>query len=126
MKEDYAMRKILVTVMLSVFPFVCFAQEPSAQSSASNSTVPVQVQTKTFIGKVDLISDWNARTKSKIVVRDDKGIDSTIMVTADTTIIGRDGNPTTLAWTKDNKVAIEYTVDQESVKTAKSIKVLAD
>ncbi|MDD5584818.1 MAG: hypothetical protein PHV55_07170 [Candidatus Omnitrophica bacterium] len=117
------MKKLTLTVLLLIFPFVCFAEEP-VPANTSNSTVTERIEN--FTGKVDSVSDWSTTTKSKIVVRDDKGLHSTFVVAADTEIIGKDGDPTTLDWAKGNKVAIRYTVNRESVKTAKSIKVLTD
>jgi hypothetical protein len=119
-------RILFLSVVISFVGFLCFAQEASAPSITSNSTASVPFKTGTFIGKVDSVSSWNEREKPRIVVRDDKGIQSTFMVEADTVIIGTDGNPTTLNWIEGNKVAIEYTENQESIKTAKSIKVLTE
>ena len=62
----------------------------------------------------------------QITVRDDNGAGTTFTVANDTTIIGKDGNPTTLTWIgKDDKVNIEYITNQDGTKTAKSIKVAA-
>lgn len=119
-------RALFLSLAIAFVSSLCFAQEASAPSSTSNSTASFQIKTETFIGKVDSVSNWNTGRKPKIVVRDNNGKESAFIVTADTVIIGKDGDSTTLDWTKDNKVAIEYIVNQENIKTAKSIKVLTD
>jgi len=119
-------RALFLSLAIAFVSSLCFAQETPAPSGASNSTASARVKTETFIGRVDWVSRGNAGTKSKILVRDDKGKASVFIVTADTAIFANDGNPTTLDWTEHNKVAIEYTVNQEGIKTVKSIKVLTD
>ncbi|MBU2103061.1 MAG: hypothetical protein KKF80_06660 [Candidatus Omnitrophica bacterium] len=117
----------LILLLLVIFSGrISYARSTLSPSSISNNTISALTETKPFVGKVDVVSDWNARVKTKIVVRGAGGQASTFIVTPETLIIGKDGNPTTLAWTKDNSVAIEYTVNRESAKTAHSIKVLSD
>jgi hypothetical protein len=94
-----------------------------------STTSPAPAGTTTFTGKVDSVSNGSgiSGANPQITVKDDQGLKTTFMVTSDATIIGKDGNATTLDWiSKDDKVAIEYTTVQDSTKTAKSIKVSAD
>jgi hypothetical protein len=122
------MKKMLfVLIAVAFVSSLCFAQEVSAPSNIGNTTASVRAKTETFIGEVIIVSNGNAETNSKIVVKDDNGKTSTFRVTTDTAIIGKNGNPTTLDWTMHNKVAIEYTVNHEKgTRTVKSVKVLKD
>jgi hypothetical protein len=99
----------------------------SAQTTGS-ATTSASAGTMTFTGKVDLVSGGNGMSgvNPQITVKDDSGTGTTFTVASDATIIGKDGNATTLNWiNKDDKVAIEYTTAQDGTKTAKSIKVSA-
>jgi hypothetical protein len=122
------MKKMLFALIAVVFvSSLCFAQEVSAPSRVSNTTASVKVKIETFIGDVILVSIGNAGTNSKILVRDDNGKVLTFRVTAYADIIDKNGNPTTLDWTENKKVAIKYTVnDENGTRMVRSIKVLPD
>ena len=126
--REKKMEKMSFALIAVVFvSSLCFAQEVSAPSGVSNTTTSVRDKTETFIGEVIMVSDQNVETNSKIIVKDDNGKASTFRVAADTVIINKDGNPTTLNWLEHNKVAIEYTVNYgKGTRMVKSIKVLPD
>jgi hypothetical protein len=54
-------------------------------------------------------------------------LETTFAIASDTTVVDKDGNPTTVTWISNgDNVSMEYTVDANgSKKTAKSIKMLA-
>lgn len=94
--------------------------------ASTGTTAPASVGTTTFTGKVNFVSSGSgiSGAKPQITVQDDKGQVMTFVVPSDTTIIGKDGNPTTFNWIgRDDKVSIEYITAQDGTETAKSIKV---
>ncbi len=100
------------------------AVTPVQATSSTISSTPVG--TDTFTGKVGLVSNGNSMSgqNPQITVKDDSGKEMIFTVASDATIIGKDGNTTSLNWiSKDDKVAIDYTTAQDGTKTAKAIKV---
>ncbi len=88
-----------------------------------SATPSAPAGTTTFSGKVDMVSSG---ANPQIIVKDDSGVGTTFTVASDATIIGKDGNPTTLNWvSKDDKASIDYITNQDSSKTAKTIRVSA-
>lgn len=144
------MKKIIFALFTVAFvTSICFAEEASVPSSTDNSANPTQVSsatvvptqlsgtttsptpagTTTFTGKVDSVSSGSSMTSPnpQIIVKDDQGLGTAFMVASDATIIGKNGDSTTLDWmSKGDKVSIEYITNQDGTKTAKSIKVSAD
>lgn len=121
------MEKVLFVLFAVAFiASMCFAEEVS--DSFFSKTV-ASAGTTTFTGKVYSVLTGNSisKVKPQITVKDDNEEKATFMVASDATIIGKDGNSTTLNWIgKNDKVSIEYIADQDGVKTAKSIKVSAN
>jgi hypothetical protein len=104
------------------------AQVSSAAVVSTSTTILSPVGTTNFTGKVDSVLSGSgiSGTNPQIIVKDDKGHRKTFMVSSDATIIGKDGNTTTLTWVdKDDNVSIEYVTDKDG-STAKSIKVSSD
>ena len=111
----------------------------AAPAQASNATAvstqlidstvsPALDETTNFTGKVYSVLSGSGitGTNPQITVKDDKGQKKTLMVPSNATIIGKDGNPTTLTWIdKDDNVSITYITDKEGA-TAQSIKVSSD
>lgn len=115
------MKKMLLALFtLALVTSICFAGEASSTSAAASA------KTVTFTGKLVFVSggDGASGINQKITASDKKGMRTSFIVASDATIIGKDGNPAALNWiSKDDKIAIEYTVAPDGTQTAKSIKV---
>jgi len=79
------------------------------------------------IGIIDAVSKGSGGLTSQITVRNKAGIQSVVWISPDTKIIGKDGNPTTLSWVRENKASIEYIMPPKGgTRTATLITVLSD
>ncbi len=130
-------RSFLALFAVAIVASVCFAEEASSPTATpsnavvsallSGNTAPLaSVGTTTLTGKIASVTGGSgiSGVKPQISVEDDKGQRTTFIVASDATIIGRDGNPTTLNWIGDgDKVSIDYITNQDGTKTAKSIKL---
>lgn len=93
------------------------AQPPDTGSRASRTSASA------FAGKVDSVSSDPVR---QIAATGDNGEKAVFIIANDATIIGKDGNSTSLDWIDSgDKVNIEYITNSDDTKTAKSIKVSA-
>jgi len=104
---------------------VCFAEE-TAVSSGTSSALPWG--TMTFTGTITKVSSGTImkRTNLEIVVKDSTGEESTFILADNAVVAGKDGSKVSANWLSDNdKVSIEYTMDSDGVKTAKSVKLLS-
>ncbi|MEI8349904.1 MAG: hypothetical protein WCI77_07100 [Candidatus Omnitrophota bacterium] len=103
------MQKIFLVMCFFVFVGgVCFAKQSTTCKTASPAAA-----SKTFTGKVTLISLGDAKkaATSDIAVVNDKGQEMSFAVKKGTPVFGKDGKSITLAAVvKGNKVIIKYTV----------------
>lgn len=116
--------------IFSLFGFLfisslCFAQMPQAPAKQA-AQAPAEI--KNFMGKIDSVSLGDAMNgnKPEIVVINDNGQKISFRVKAGTPITAKDGKA--LAFSdlkKDNKVAVEYTVNNAGTYKAQSI-ILAE
>lgn len=90
-------------------------------------TAAVSAETKTLTGKVDSVSvaDPMKGTKSEIVVVDDAGKKSNVLVKSTTTIYDESWHAVTLdKISKEAKVKVRYTTSKEGVEEALSISLM--
>jgi hypothetical protein len=124
------MKSLLWALCAVVFVIsVSFSDDSSTtpiRPSGSASVLPVN--DTTFTGKIRSVSNGDSADGAcpQINVKDDGGLETIFVVASDATIIGKDGNPTTLNWlSNDDKVKIIYSFNPNGTKKATSIKVLA-
>lgn len=103
------MQKIfIVTCVFVLIGTVCFAKQSSTCKASSAA-----VESKTFTGKVTLVSlgDVKKAAASDIALVNDKGQEMSFTIKKGTPVFGKDGKPITLAAiTKGNKVTVKYAV----------------
>lgn len=102
-------KKILALLVFVAISSWCFAQQPAAPAG------------KAISGKVESISMVNSATgtKSEIVVVDEKGTKSTILLKSTTTVYDTGGKGITLdKVVKGMKVQVRYLVTKEGVNEA--------
>lgn len=101
------MKKVLLAVCAFLFvSSLCFAQASSTQPAQTSQATD---ETKSVTGKVESISlgDTAKKTKSQIVVVDDKGQKMTFAVNNNIATYDKNGKATTLSTiAQGNKVAI--------------------
>jgi len=109
------MRKIFFALLAITFvSSLCFAEEVSAPAG-----------TETVTGRIDSVSTTGE--KPQMTVRGEDGALTVFLIAPDATIIGKDGNVTTLTWIKGNKASMAYTSSPNgAIRTVRSIKVLPD
>ena len=116
------MKKILFALIAVAFvSSLCFAQQASVPETKTVSSPAV---IKTFTGKVELVklADPVKKTKSEIIVVDDKGQSLSKVVSSSTAIYDKAGQQISLdKIMKGDKVTIEYS---SNGKKAKSIKLV--
>ena len=119
------MKKILFTLLAITFvSSLCFAGQKVVSPVKTTST---SAEVKTFTGNVESIAlgDAAKKTKSEIVLTEEKGQKLSLVVKAGTVILDKDGKATTLSKiAKGDKVTAEYTTGKTGTNKAKSIKVV--
>ena len=106
----------LALLVLILGSNLCLAQQAQAPTT-----------TKVITGKVESVTlaDPGKGTKSEIVLVDDSGNKTTVLVKSTTTIYNTDLKATTLEnIKKDNKVKVKYLTTKEGVNEATSINLL--
>lgn len=125
------MNKLFFALLFIAFVgSLCFAEEAAVSSAttANSGTTTLPFGTMTFTGTINKVSSGTflKKTNLEIIVKDSKGEESTFVLANNAVITDKDGSAVSSSWIGNNdKVTIEYTVDEEGVKTAKSIKVLS-
>jgi len=123
------MKKIFFVLPAVVFTAsLCFAQESERSSAlASQSALPVsQVESKSFTGKVNVVSVGNVNegVKSQITVMDDNGQSLGFALESGALITDKDGNILTLTDIKnDTKITVTYITEADGTNKAQAIKV---
>ena len=116
------MKKILFTLLAIMFvSSLCFAGQKVVSPVKTTST---SAEVKTFTGNVESITlgDAAKKTKSEIIVVDDKGQSLSKVVSSSTAIYDKAGQQISLdKIMKGDKVTIEYS---SNGKKAKSIKLV--
>ncbi len=104
---------------------LCFAEEASVPSGTSSA---LPWGTMAFTGTITKVSSGTImkRTNLEIIAKDSNGEESTFILADNAVVTGKDGSKVSANWLSDNdKVSIEYTMDSDGVKTAKSVKLLS-
>lgn len=119
------MKKIFVVLVLVVMTSsFCFAQQPV---TTAKQAVPVQVVTKTLVGKVDTVTlaDPTKGTKQELAVVKDDGSKTTFAIASVALIYDAEMKVTTLdKLNKGDKVEVKYSTDKNRVNKATLISVL--
>jgi hypothetical protein len=134
------MKKVFLSfIALTAMATLALAQQATATAPAAAAApgsvpvapmvVPSTVPTaeKTLVGVVKSVSTADAAkgTKSEIVVADESGKTTNILVKATTTLYDADGKAVMLDKIMANsKVSVVYTTTAEGVDEAKSVKVV--
>lgn len=108
------------------FVLAALALPACAALAADKPAVAVAIDS-TVAGKVKSVSlaDAAKGTKSEIVVTDDAGKDTSVLVTATTTLYDADTKGITLdKIAVDSKVDVTYAISPEGVNQAKSVKIV--
>ncbi len=103
-------------------PVVATAQTAPAAPIAANETGP-----KMIAGKIDTvtIADPAKGTKSEVIVADEAGTKTAVLVKATTTIYDVDWKPLTLdKLAKDQRVKVKYSMTKEGVNEALSVSII--
>jgi len=120
------MKKLFFVLLFVAFVgSLCFAEE-TAVSSGTSSALPWGAMT--FTGTITKVSSGTImkRTNLEIIAKDSNGEESTFILADNAVVTGKDGSKVSANWLSDNdKVSIEYTMDSDGVKTAKSVKMLS-
>lgn len=117
-------RIFLVTVILASVGSICLAQDPAAQHKAAGTTSASAETTKKITGKVSSVTlaDPAKGVKSEIVIVDEAGKSTTILVKSTTTIYDANMQAITLDKViKDQEVKVKYSTTKDGVDEASSI-----
>lgn len=132
------MKKIFFALLVILFISFMYSNE-EASASPNNSSAAVTVvtdnegekkeSTKTFTGKVDALSvaSDNSKINSQIMLKGDDGSEVVFVIPKGVSVTDKNGKAIGLGWIgKDDKACVEYTIAQNGVKIAKSIKKVSN
>jgi len=126
------MNKMIAVFLVMVFAGAgvsCFAQQnaPVSQPAPAVQAAAKPVDVKTVIGKIQSVSiaDPAKGTKSEIILSDETGVKTAVLVKETTTIYDVDWKPLGFGkLAKDEKAKVKYLTTKEGINEASSVSIV--